>query len=101
MIVSACRTPIGSFRSSLAAVPATQLGSIAIRAAVERAGLAHPMSCRAHSYVFRFCSAGIKADDVQEVYMGNVCQAMLGQAPSRQAALGAGQLWNRKKFNKN
>jgi len=70
VIVSAVRTPIGSYRSSLASVPATQLGSIAIKAAVER--------------------AGIKPEIVQEVYMGNVCQAYQGQAPSRQATLGAG-----------
>jgi acetyl-CoA C-acetyltransferase len=70
VIVSAVRTPIGSFRSSLASVPAPQLGAVAIKAAVER--------------------AGIKPETVQEVYMGNVCQAFLGQAPSRQATLGAG-----------
>ena len=68
VIVSAARTPVGSFQSSLAAVSATKLGSIAIEAAVQR--------------------AGISANDVQEVYMGNVVQAGLGQAPTRQAALG-------------
>merc|ERR1711937_1122715 len=56
--------------SKLAGVPATKLGSIAIEAAV------------AH--------AGIQKDQVQECYMGNVCQAGQGQAPARQAALGAG-----------
>lgn len=61
---------MGSFMSKLASVPATKLGSIAIEAAV------------AH--------AGIEKDQVQECYMGNVCQAGQGQAPARQAALGAG-----------
>jgi len=70
VIVGAKRTPMGSFMSKLAGVPATKLGSIAIEAAV------------AH--------AGIQKDQVQECYMGNVCQAGQGQAPARQAALGAG-----------
>lgn len=70
VIVSAVRTPIGSFQGCLADVPATQLGSIAIRNAVEK--------------------AGIPKDAVKEVYMGNVLQGMGGQAPSRQATLGAG-----------
>lgn len=70
VIVGAKRTPMGSFMSKLAGVPATKLGSIAIEAAV------------AH--------AGISKEQVQECYMGNVCQAGQGQAPTRQAALGAG-----------
>ncbi len=70
VIVAAARTPIGSFLSSLSSVPATQLGAIAIRAAVERAKLA--------------------SGDVQEVFMGCVLPAGLGQAPARQAAIGAG-----------
>lgn len=70
VIVAAARTPIGSFRSSLATLKAPQLGSIAIKAALER--------------------AGVPADRVNEVYMGNVIQAGSGQAPARQAALGAG-----------
>lgn len=69
-ILSAVRTPMGSFLGSLSTVPAPQLGAVAIRGAVER--------------------AGIKPEDVQEVFMGNVLQAGLGQAPARQAALGAG-----------
>lgn len=69
-IVSAVRTPIGSFRSNLASLPAPKLGSFAIHEAVSR--------------------AGIKPDDVQEVYMGNVVSAGSGQAPARQATLGAG-----------
>uniref|UniRef100_H2YJ06 Thiolase N-terminal domain-containing protein n=1 Tax=Ciona savignyi TaxID=51511 RepID=H2YJ06_CIOSA len=72
VIVSARRTPVGSFQSSLSSLPATKLGSIAIASAVEK--------------------AGISAHHVQEVYMGNVLQAALGQAPARQAALGAGLL---------
>jgi acetyl-CoA C-acetyltransferase len=69
-IVSAARTPIGSFRGSLAGVPAPKLGSVAIAAAMLRAGV-DPM-------------------DVNEVIMGNVLQAGVGQAPARQAALAAG-----------
>lgn len=69
-IVAAVRTPMGSFNGILATVPATALGSAAIKGALEK----------------------IKLDpkEVQEVYMGNVLQAGLGQAPARQAAKGAG-----------
>ncbi|XP_003228548.1 acetyl-CoA acetyltransferase, mitochondrial isoform X1 [Anolis carolinensis] len=70
VIVSAVRTPIGSFQGSLSSHPATKLGSIAIKGAVEK--------------------AGIPAQEVKEVYMGNVIQAGQGQAPARQATLGAG-----------
>ncbi|XP_067418907.1 acetyl-CoA acetyltransferase, mitochondrial [Emydura macquarii macquarii] len=70
VIASAARTPIGSFQGSLSSLPATELGSIAIRGAIER--------------------AGIPAEEVKEVYMGNVLQAGQGQAPARQALLGAG-----------
>ena len=70
VIVSAARTPIGSFNGSLAAFSAPELGAIAIRAAVER--------------------AGIKPEQVDEVIMGNVLQAGLGQNPARQAAIKAG-----------
>jgi len=70
VIVSACRTPVGSFRGSLATVTAPQLGAVAIREAVKRAGIA--------------------PEDVQEVIMGNVLQAGVGQAPARQAAIFAG-----------
>lgn len=69
-IVSAVRTPIGSFLGGLSTVPATKLGSIAIKGALDKIGLS--------------------ADKVEEVYMGNVLQAGEGQAPARQAALGAG-----------
>ena len=69
-IVSAARTPIGKFAGSLAEVPATTLGGIAIRAAVVRAGIAN--------------------DAVDEVLMGQVLQAGVGQAPARQAALKGG-----------
>jgi acetyl-CoA C-acetyltransferase len=69
-IVSAVRTPIGSFGGSLKDFTATQLGAIAIKAAVER--------------------AGIQPEDVQEVFMGSVIQANLGQAPARQASKFAG-----------
>ncbi len=69
-IVSAVRTAIGSFGGSLKDFSATQLGAIAIKAAVERAGLT--------------------PDNIEEVYMGNVIQANVGQAPARQAAKFAG-----------
>src|SRR3990170_3552388 len=71
-IVSAARTPIGKFGGALSAVPATELGGTAIRAAVERAGLD---------------PATVEVDDV---LMGQVLQAGVGQAPARQAALKAG-----------
>ncbi|XP_026285390.1 acetyl-CoA acetyltransferase, mitochondrial isoform X2 [Frankliniella occidentalis] len=70
VIVGAARTPMGSFCSQLASIPAPKLAAVAIKAALER--------------------AGISKEEVQEVYMGNVCQGMLGQAPARQAALYAG-----------
>ncbi|TPX37105.1 hypothetical protein SmJEL517_g00905 [Synchytrium microbalum] len=73
-IVSAVRTPIGSFGGGLASFTAVQLGSIAIKAALERAHVA-PAS-------------------VDEVFMGNVIQANLGQNPARQAAMGAGLPWS-------
>ncbi len=69
-ILSAVRTPIGSFGGQLSGFSAIQLGSKAIQGALK--------------------SAGVKADQVEEVFMGNVCSANLGQAPARQAALGAG-----------
>jgi len=69
-IVSATRTPIGAFLGSLAAVPAPRLGAAAIKAALERVNVA--------------------ADLVQEVFMGNVLSAGVGQAPARQAAIYAG-----------
>jgi len=69
-IISAVRTPIGSFGGSLSSLSASALGAAAIKAAVER--------------------AGIKADQVQEVFMGNVLSANLGQAPATQAAKFAG-----------
>jgi acetyl-CoA C-acetyltransferase len=70
VIIGAARTPIGSFQGSLAGFPAAELGAIAIRAALERAGAA-PQA-------------------VDEVVMGNVLQAGQGQNPARQAAIGAG-----------
>lgn len=70
VIVSAARTPIGSFLGSLSTIPATQLGAVAIKGALEKINL--------------------KPELVQEVLMGNVVQAGVGQAPARQAALGAG-----------
>lgn len=69
-IVSAVRTPMGSFGGALSTVAATQLGATAIKGALEK--------------------ANISADNVDEVFMGNVLQANLGQAPARQAALFAG-----------
>jgi len=69
-IVSAARTPIGSFLGGLSSVSATKLGATAIKGALEKSGL--------------------KAEDIDEVFMGNVLQANLGQAPARQAAIFAG-----------
>lgn len=69
-ILSAIRTPMGSFGGALAGFTAPQLGSIAIKAAVEK--------------------SGIDTKDINEVFYGNVCQANVGQAPARQASLGAG-----------
>ena len=69
-IVSAVRTPIGSFGGVLSPLSATQLGAAAIKGALEK--------------------AGVPATEVEEVFMGNVVAANLGQAPARQAALYAG-----------
>ncbi|KAI0151544.1 acetyl-CoA acetyltransferase [Xylariaceae sp. FL1272] len=70
-IVSAARTPVGSFLGTLSSLTATQLGAHAIKAAVERV-------------------PQIKPEDVEEVFYGNVLSANLGQAPARQCAIGAG-----------
>jgi acetyl-CoA C-acetyltransferase len=70
VIISAVRTPVGKFQGALKSMTATQLGAIAVKAAVERAGL--------------------KTGQIDEVIMGNVVSAGLGQNPARQAALGAG-----------
>ena len=70
VIVSAVRTPIGSFMGSLSPLSATKLGAIAIKGALDKINL--------------------DATLVQEVYMGNVVQAGVGQAPARQAAISAG-----------
>ncbi|KAF2498208.1 acetyl-CoA acetyltransferase IB [Lophium mytilinum] len=69
-IISAVRTPVGMFQGSLSSLTAIQLGSHAIKAAVEK--------------------AGIKPEEVQEVFLGNVLSANLGQNPARQCAIGAG-----------
>ena len=70
VIVSAARTPIGKFLGGLSTLTAPELGAQAIRAAVQRAGVA--------------------LDDIEEVIMGNVIQGGVGQAPARQAMLKAG-----------
>jgi acetyl-CoA C-acetyltransferase len=70
VILSYARTPMGAFQGQLASVPATELGAAAVRAAVERAGIA--------------------PEAVDKIFMGCVLPAGLGQAPARQAALGAG-----------
>ena len=70
VIVSAARTPVGSFLGALSALPASKLGEVAIRAALER--------------------AGVSGDEVDEVILGHVLQAAAGQGPARQAAVGAG-----------
>ncbi len=69
-ILSACRTPIGKFLGSLSSLSATELGTIAVREAIRR--------------------AGVPPETVEEVIMGNVISAGLGQNPARQTALGAG-----------
>lgn len=69
-IISAVRTPMGAFLGAFSSIPATQLGSVAIKGAVEK--------------------ANVSVDVIDEVFMGNVLQAGVGQAPARQAALGAG-----------
>ena len=70
VILSYARTPMGSFQGALSPLSATELGATAVKAAVDR--------------------AGISGDQVDKVFMGNVLSAGLGQAPARQAALGAG-----------
>jgi acetyl-CoA C-acetyltransferase len=70
VILSAVRTPIGKFQGALSGLPATRLGAIAVKAAVER--------------------AGIDPNEIEEVLMGNVVQAGEGQAPARQAGIGGG-----------
>ncbi len=70
VILSAARTPVGKFQGALASIPATQLGAIAVKAAVER--------------------AGINPEEIEEVIMGNVVSAGLGQAPARQSSIHAG-----------
>ncbi len=70
VIASAARTPVGSFNGALASLAASELGSVAIRAALER--------------------AGVSPDEVDEVILGQVLQAGAGQGPARQASMGAG-----------
>ncbi len=70
VILSAARTPVGKFQGSLSSIPATQLGAIAVKAAVER--------------------AGINPAEIEEVIMGNVVQAGEGQAPARQSGILSG-----------
>jgi acetyl-CoA C-acetyltransferase len=70
VIVSAARTPVGSFNGALASLPAAALGTIAIKAALER--------------------AGVQPGDVSEVVLGHVLQAAAGQGPARQASVNAG-----------
>src|SRR5262245_30022164 len=69
-LAGAVRTPIGSFQGALADVPATRLGAIAVKAGLNR--------------------SGVSPDHVDEVIMGIVLSAGLGQSPARQASLGAG-----------
>lgn len=70
VFVGAARTAVGTFRGTLAKFSAPQLGSVAIKGALEK--------------------AGVKPEQVDEVFMGNVISAGMGQAPARQATLGAG-----------
>ena len=71
-ILSACRTPIGRFQGDFAPIPATDLGAIAVREAVAR--------------------AGVPQAEIDEVILGHVLTSGVGQAPARQAALRAGLL---------
>src|SRR5512143_86074 len=71
VILSAVRTPFGKFQGAPASFPAPLLGAMAVKAAVQRAGLP-------------------RLEEIQEVWMGNVVSAGLGQAPARQAAIFAG-----------
>jgi acetyl-CoA C-acetyltransferase len=70
VVLSAARTPVGSFLGKLASLPAPALGAVAIRGALDR--------------------AGVRPDEIEQVIMGNVLQAGIGQAPARQASLAAG-----------
>ena len=70
VILGGARTPIGSFLGTLSGIPAPKLGSIAIKCALE--------------------NSGVQAEQIQQVIMGNVLQAAVGQAPARQAGIGAG-----------
>lgn len=70
VIVSAARTPVGAFLGALSALPASKLGEVAIKAALER--------------------AGVEPQAVDEVILGHVLQAAAGQGPARQASMGAG-----------
>jgi len=70
VILGGARTPVGSFLGTLSAIPAPKLGSIAIKCALE--------------------NSGVQAGQIQQVIMGNVLQAAVGQAPARQAGIGAG-----------
>src|SRR3954471_16414907 len=70
VILGGARTPIGSFQGTLSSMAAPKLGSIAIRCALE--------------------NSGVSADQIEQVIMGNVLQAAVGQAPARQAGIGAG-----------
>ena len=69
VVLSAARTPVGSFLGKLASLPAPALGAVAIRGAHDR--------------------AGVRPEEVEQVIMGNVLQAGIGQAPARQASLAA------------
>ena len=77
VIVSAARTPVGSFLGGLSSLPASKLGEVAIRAALER--------------------AGVKPEEVDEVILGHVLQAAAGQGPARQAADGMTTISPRRK----
>jgi acetyl-CoA C-acetyltransferase len=70
LIVSAVRTPVGSFNGTLKKLTATELGIVAGKKAMEK--------------------AGVKPDQIEDVYMGNVLQGGVGQSPARQVALGMG-----------
>lgn len=88
-IVSATRTPIGSFRSKLSKFTAPQLGAIAVKSAVEKAAIKIDRKLLASIVSWSKLSQHLYTE-IDELQMGNVMQAGVGQDPARQASLGAG-----------
>lgn len=89
VIVAATRTPIGAIHGALSAVPGAELGVIAAKAAIQRAGdwnvSAESVACSACMFLI-----GLKPSDIEDSYIGVVVSSGLGQAPARQVVLGSG-----------